>query len=299
MSFPGQDETGVGVSPQRPAIRFEIRENGLTEGIVQVFLGPPLPATLGFWWYGRMRTVVGVLLLLFLAVAAPVASAATTVKVLQLNICHSGVAGCYTGAEPVMAKAVSVIGATRPQVLSVNEACSGDVARLQAAMGSSQAVFVAAQTRAGGAVTCTNGQQYGNILIVVSALAGGPAVTGRYTAQDSGNEMRVWACLPAGGLSACTTHLSASSGSVALAQCKELLTRSAGLPGPTVVSGDMNLRYQGTPNVQDCNPPNFYRKGDGDVQHVFASNSLTFVSGTKQSMSGTTDHPAWLVTVTM
>lgn len=246
-----------------------------------------------------MRTVLGVLLLLsgFLAVTST-ATAATTVKVLQLNICHSGVAGCYTGAEPVMAKAVSVIGSTKPQVLSVNEACSGDVARLQAAMGASQAVFVAAQRRDGAPVTCTNGQQYGNIVIVVSALAGSTPATGRYTAQDSGNEMRVWACLPAGALSACTTHLSASSGSVALAQCKELLARAVGLPGPTVVSGDMNLRYQGSPNVQDCNPAGFYRKGDGDVQHVFASTNLTFVSGTKISMSGTTDHPAWLVTVT-
>jgi ABC-type cobalt transport system substrate-binding protein len=246
-----------------------------------------------------MRTVIGVLLLVsgFLVAATP-ASAATTVKVLQLNICHSGHAGCYTGAEPVMAQAVSVIGSTKPQVLSVNEACSGDVARLQAAMGASQAVFVAAQTRDGAPVTCTNGQQYGNILIVVSTLAGGPAATGRYSAQDSSNEMRVWACLPAGGVSACTTHLSSKTGSVALAQCKELLNRAVGLPGPTVVSGDMNLRYQGSPNVQDCNPAGFYRKGDGDLQHVFASTSLAFVSGTKLSMSGTTDHPAWLVTVT-
>src|SRR3712207_8108297 len=52
-------------------------------------------------------------------------------SVLQLNICHSGAAGCYTGQEPVLAQAVSVIGSTRPQVLSVNEACAGDVARLQ------------------------------------------------------------------------------------------------------------------------------------------------------------------------
>jgi hypothetical protein len=246
-----------------------------------------------------MRSVVGVLLLLsgLLLVASP-ASAATTVKVLQLNICHSGYAGCYTGAEPVMAKAVSVIGSTRPQVLSVNESCSGDVARLQAAMGASRAVFVAAYTRAGTPVTCTNGQQYGNILIVVDALAGTAPISGRYTAQDSGNEMRAWACLPAGALSACTTHLSSKSGSVALAQCKELLGRAVGLPGPTVVSGDMNLRYQGSPNVQDCNPAGFYRKGDGGLQHVFASTSLAFVSGTTLSMAGTTDHPAWLVTVT-
>ena len=246
-----------------------------------------------------MRTVLGVLLLVsgFLAAPAP-AQAATTVKVLQLNICHSGHAGCYTGAEPVMAKAESVIASTNPQVLSVNEACAGDVGRLRAAMGDAVAVFVAAQTRAGAPVTCTNGQAYGNILVVVSALAGGPASTGRYVNQDTSNEMRVWACLPAGGVSACTTHLSARSGSVALAQCKELLTRAKGMPGPTVVSGDMNLRYKGSPNVQDCNPAGFYRKGDGDVQHVFASTSLTFVSGTRIGMSGTTDHPAWLVTVT-
>lgn len=246
-----------------------------------------------------MRNIVGVLLLLSgLLFVAPSASAATTVKVLQLNICHSGVAGCYSGAEPVMAKAVSVIGSTKPQVLSVNEACSGDVARLQTAMGASRAVFVAAQRPDGTAVTCVNGQQYGNILIVVAALAGTTPATGRFTNQDSGSEKRVWACLPAGGVSACTTHLSAQSGTVALAQCKELLTRAVGLPGPTVVSGDMNLRYQGSPNVQDCNPSGFYRKGDGSVQHVFASTSLTFVSGTTISMAGTTDHPAWLVTVT-
>lgn len=258
-----------------------------------------LPRAREVWWYGRMRTVLGVLLLLsgLLAAGAP-ASAATPVKVLQLNICHSGVADCYTGAEPVMAKAVSVIGSTKPQVLSVNEACAGDVARLRAAMGASRAVFVAAQRPDGTPVTCANGQQFGNVLIVVSTLAGSSPVTGRYTTQDTSNEMRVWACLPAGGLSACTTHLSARSGSVALAQCKELLARAVGLPRPTVVSGDMNLRYQGSPNVQDCNPTGFYRKGDGDVQHVFASNNLTFVSGTALSMSGTTDHPAWLVTVT-
>ncbi|HEY0451179.1 endonuclease/exonuclease/phosphatase family protein [Actinophytocola sp.] len=247
------------------------------------------------------RLVAVMSLALFGFAVVPPASAATTVKVLQLNICHSGLAGCYTGAEPVMAKAVSVITSTKPQVLSVNEACSGDVDRLRAAMGAAQAVFVAAQHRDGTPVLCTNGQRYGNIVMVASALAGGPAATGRYTAQDDGNEMRVWACLPAGRLSACTTHLSARSGTTALAQCRELMTRAVGYTasGPVVVSGDLNLRYQGSPNVQDCNRAGFYRKGDGSVQHVFATTNLTFVSGTTIGMSGTTDHPGWLVTVTM
>ncbi|MDQ3790901.1 MAG: endonuclease/exonuclease/phosphatase family protein [Actinomycetota bacterium] len=246
----------------------------------------------------RLLTVVS--LVLFCVAVAPAASAATTVKVLQLNICHSGVAGCYTG-DAVMTKAVSVISSTKPQVLSVNEACSGDVERLRAAMGAARVQFVAAQRPDGSAVTCQNGQQYGNVVMVAEALAGSSGVTGRYTAQDGSSELRVWACLPAGALSACTTHLSARSGTTALAQCKELMNRAAGYAaaGPVVVAGDMNLRYGGFPNVQDCNRSGFYRKGDGSVQHVFATTNLAFVSGTKIDMAGTTDHPGWLVTVTM
>ncbi len=222
------------------------------------------------------------------------AAAATQVKVLQLNICHSGVAGCFTG-DRVMTKAISVITSTRPQVLSVNEACSGDVTRLQAAMGPSKALFVAAGRPDGSAVTCNNGQQYGNIVMVADPLGGTGTAKGLYTAQDTSSERRAWACIRAGQVNACTTHLSAYSGSTALAQCKELMAFVTGFPGPTVVSGDMNLRYQGSPNVQDCNPSGYYRKGDGALQHVFAPTSLAFVSSQKISMSGTTDHPAWVV----
>lgn len=248
-----------------------------------------------------LARLIAVISLALLGIAvAPAASAATTVKVLQLNICHSGAAGCFTG-EAVMTKAVSVISSTKPQVLSVNEACSGDVDRLRAAMGAARAQFVAAQRPDGTPVTCRNGQRYGNIVMVVDALAGGSGVTGRYSAQDGSNELRVWACLPAGALSACTTHLSARSGTTALAQCRELMTRAVGYAatGPVVVAGDLNLRYQGSPDAQDCNRSGFYRKGDGSVQHVFATKDLTFVRGTKIDMAGTTDHPGWLVTVTM
>jgi endonuclease/exonuclease/phosphatase family metal-dependent hydrolase len=249
----------------------------------------------------RLAAALSLSLLAFAVVPMPATSAATAVAVLQLNICHSGVAGCYTGAEPVLAKAESVIASTRPQVVSVNEACEGDVPRLRDALGSAVAVFAAAEHRDGTPVTCTNGQRYGNILLVVAALAGGPAETGRYAAQDDSNEMRVWACLPAGPVSACTTHLSARSGTTALAQCQDLMGRAAGYAaaGPVVVAGDLNLRYQGSPDAQSCNRDGFYRKGDGDVQHVFATTSLTFVAGKKIDMAGTTDHPGWLVTLTM
>jgi hypothetical protein len=242
-----------------------------------------------------MRKILAILLAgAALVVPSATANAATTVKTLQLNICNSGVAGCYTGRA--LAKAVSVVTSVKPQVLSVNEACSGDVAPLQQAMGASRAVFVAAQRPDGSAVPCVNGQQYGNILIVLNAFAGATPVTGRYSAQDGSTELRTWACLPGGRISACTTHLSARTGSVALAQCKELMARVVGYSRPAVVSGDMNMRYQGSPNVQDCNPGGFYRKGDGSLQHIFSSNNMTFVSGATIDMGGTTDHPGWVVT---
>lgn len=224
----------------------------------------------------------------------------TTVKVLQLNICHSGIAGCYTG-DRVLARAVAVVRETQPQVLSVNEACSGDVEPLRKAMGKAAAMFVPAERTDGSWVMCRNGQSFGNIVMVAEALVGGRGVSGRYAAQNARDEMRVWACLPAGALTACTTHLTSRNAATAMAQCKVIMSRAAiyAVTSPVVVSGDLNLRYGGDPNVQNCNRTGFYRKGDGDVQHVFATTSLTFVSGTRISMSDTTDHPAWLVTLSM
>ena len=223
----------------------------------------------------------------------------TPIRVLQLNICHSGIADCYTGAA-VLTKAVEVITGNRPAVLSVNEACAGDAGVLRAAFGPAAAMFVAAEHDDGSPVTCVDGQPFGNIVMVAAALAGGPGSSGHYTAQDTENEHRGWACLPAGRLTACTTHLSSHGPGIALAECKELMSRVAPLrrAAPVIVAGDLNLRHAVTPNAQACNPPNFYRKGDGAVQHVFASSDLSFVAVATIPMSGTTDHPALLLSLT-
>ncbi|ALG08827.1 endonuclease/exonuclease/phosphatase family protein [Kibdelosporangium phytohabitans] len=233
-----------------------------------------------------------------LLATAPAASATTTeVKILQVNICNSGLAGCYTGKA--VDHAVSVIASARPQVLSVNESCVSDIEPLHKAMGPSAVAFVAARRPDGSPVLCTNGEQYGNIVMVLAELAGPVTATGLYATQDTSTEHRAWACLPAGKIGACTTHLSARSGSTALAQCKELMAKVVDHPRPAVVAGDMNLRYRGWPDVQSCNPPGFYRKGDGGLQHVFVSSDLKFVRGTRIDMNGTTDHPGWMVTVKM
>ena len=63
---------------------------------------------------------------------------------------------------------------------------------------------------------------------------------------------------------------------------------------PTVVGGDFNLTFNGSPDVQDCVPPAWYRKGDGDVQHIMATDNLTFDTSELFPMEFT-DHDAWRV----
>jgi hypothetical protein len=246
------------------------------------------------------RVLIALLALAILAVpSAAATSAGPTITVLQLNICHGGMAGCYRG-DAALAKAAEVIRSTDPTVLSVNETCSRDVARLRPAMGPAHAVFVAAHNLDGTPTRCRDGDEYGNIIMVAVEFAGAPGESGMYDAQytgvDGDLELRSWACLPAPELSACTTHLSSEHAPTALTQCQDLLHRAAAYPRPTVVAGDFNLHDNRSPGIRDCDPPGFTRRGDGGVQHVYASNDLSFVSVTKIDMAGTTDHPALLIT---
>jgi hypothetical protein len=231
--------------------------------------------------------------------SAAATSAGDTISVLQLNICHGGMnKGCYHG-DAVLAKATEVIRASKPHVLSVNEACAGDVDRLRPAMGPAHAVFVAARNLDGTPTRCRDGQQYGNIVMVAVDLAGAPGESGMYDAQyrepDGHLELRSWACLPAPALSACTTHLSSDDAATALAQCQDLMRRAAGFPRPTAVLGDFNLDDT---DMRGCDPTGFTRRGDGGVQYAYTSDDLTPTTVTNIDMAGTTDHPGLLIRLT-
>ncbi|HEV7648511.1 MAG TPA: endonuclease/exonuclease/phosphatase family protein [Actinophytocola sp.] len=249
------------------------------------------------------RVIIVLTTFALLAVPSAAASAEATITVLQLNICHGGMAGCYRG-DAVLTKAAEVIGSSKPQVLSVNEACAGDVDRLRPAMGPARALFVAARNLDGTPTLCRDGdQQYGNIIMVAAELGGTTEESGVYGAQyravDGHKELRSWACLPAPTLTACTTHLSSDDDQTALAQCQDLMRRAAGYPRPAVVVGDFNLHdHRGSPRMRDCDPTGFSRRDDGSVQHTYASNDLAFTKTTKIDMMGTTDHPGLLITLT-
>jgi hypothetical protein len=247
------------------------------------------------------RVLIVLLALAILAVpSAAATSAGTTITVLQLNICHGGMAGCYRG-DAALAKAAEVIRAADPTVLSVNETCSRDVDRLRPAMGPARALFAAAHNLDGTPTRCRDGDEYGNIIMVAAQIAGTAEESGMYQAQytgvDGDLELRSWACLPAPTLSACTTHLSSEHAPTALTQCQDLLHRAAGYPRPTVVVGDFNLHDNRSPGIRDCDRTGFTRRGDGGVQHTYASDDLSFTSTAKIDMAGTTDHPGLLTTL--
>src|SRR4051794_8851493 len=121
---------------------------------------------------------------------APVGPAApdvrTPVRVLQMNLCDSGLAGCYTGRSA--RGAAAVIRAVAPPLVTVNEVCRDDLATLQQALangantGANTAVVAAVvatfqpalDRRTGDAFRCRNAQPYG-IGLIVRRPPGSPA----------------------------------------------------------------------------------------------------------------------------
>jgi endonuclease/exonuclease/phosphatase family metal-dependent hydrolase len=238
------------------------------------------------------------------------AGAPGTLRVLQLNLCDSGLAPCYTGRAA--AEAARVIAAVRPDVVTLNEVCSDDVSMLAREFrqfdrnGSVTARFEAVtRPRAGGRVVrCRNGRPFGDGLLVHAPPPdrGDPVSHGRFRDQDvADSENRAWLCVHAvGHFLACTTHLASTNAGVALTQCRYLMDTA--IPALTrhdrsavvVVGADLNLRDDQSPSPQACVPPGFVRADDGARQDVMAT-GLRVVQTRTISMAGTTDHPALLV----
>jgi hypothetical protein len=233
---------------------------------------------------------------------------------LQLNLCNSGVAGCYEGGQAVP-EARRVIATWGPDVVTVNEVCLPDIRdqlfpemrREWPGDGIFWAFMPAMRAGQNVPIQCSNGRgEFGNAVIghvPAANWAGFHATGGIYQAQATNStEMRSWVCAYAvGNYYSCGTHLANTSATVANTQCNDLLRtivpafRTAqGGYRPTVVGGDFNLKYQGSPDIQGCVPSGWYRKGDGDVQHWFVTSDLTF-DHTREIGMSYTDHPGWLV----
>ena len=163
---------------------------------------------------------------------ASIPAGAAPVRVLQLNLCNSGIAGCFTGRSTAVAAAV--IRAGKPDLITLNEVCRDDVAVLERALaevvpgnGVSSAFQPARDGRNGEPYRCRNGDQYGIGLVsrwppVPGSSAGG----GIFPAQDPDDpEERAWLCRDVAAtpeVAVCTTHLAYTKREVAGAQCRYL-----------------------------------------------------------------------------
>jgi len=244
-----------------------------------------------------------------LLVASPAVHASSgLLRLLQLNLCDSGDAGCYTGRA--VTEAATVIHAETPDIVTLNEVCENDVDDLSPALAGAHlggTVITAFQadvsSRTGSTVHCRNGREYG-IGILAYLPSPGPAFrrsSGLYPMQEHRGENRAWLCVDAPPyFSACTTHLADDTASVALAQCEYLLStaipalRTADPTAPAVVGADLNLR---APAAEPCLPAGYARRDDGGVQEIMSSPELAVVADQRIDLRGATDHPGLLVTL--
>lgn len=235
--------------------------------------------------------------------------AATTV--LQLNLCGSGFAVCFTGRA--VARAADVVAAVRPDVVTLNEVCEPDVEQLRRAVaraagpgGHAVSRFEpVTDARTGRAVRCRDGGRYGVAVVVraTGAAAARGSWSGAYPLQDVHQaERRVWVCLSVTARpTVCTTHLSSGSAAFALGQCRYLFGRvvpSVRAAAPVVVSGDLNLRSGRAFGLRPCVPggrPPGSDVDDGGVQHVVAGAGTRVLAHRLVGMRGTTDHPGLVV----
>jgi endonuclease/exonuclease/phosphatase family metal-dependent hydrolase len=225
-------------------------------------------------------------------------SPGSTYALLQMNLCLSGLAGCYVKvAYPaVVDEATARIRAARPDAVTFNEACEGDVARIAQRTGYhlrfSRVIYEGKRlpcVRPGGRGL------FGDAVLTKAAVE--HTDSHAFDAQV-GIERRRWLCVTTRNVDVCTAHLNTRS-TVEItgndAQCAELtaiLARRAATR-TVIFGGDVNRQ-------RSCAPRGLWTRTDSSahqaagLQHVYGSRA--FRSPSAQVVPTThTDHDALLV----
>jgi len=224
---------------------------------------------------------------------------------LQMNLCLSGFSGCYgTTAYPAgVDDAVARIRQSRPDAVTINEACHRDAREIA--------------RRAGYHVRFTNIIYLGELLPCVSpggrGLFGDAVLTkARIETSSSrpfeaqfGPEERRWLCVSTRlDQRVCTTHLDTRTtttyAATNAAQCIELtslLARQAA-GGPVVFGGDVN-------RPGSCAPDGFWARSDRSagqapgLQHVYGNRSASRSARAQILPAEHSDHDMLLVRATL
>jgi endonuclease/exonuclease/phosphatase family metal-dependent hydrolase len=213
---------------------------------------------------------------------------------MQMNLCLSGFAGCYgkvaypAGVEDAVAR----IRAARPDAITLNEGCRGDVARIARRIG--YHVRFSAVTVAGTPLRCVRPGGRGRFGIAVLTRAAIDGAESRDFTAQAGPEWRRWLCVTTrAGVDVCTAHLAMTS-AANNAQCAEL----AGILGRrgargVVFGGDLNRR-------RPCAPMGGWTRTDGSadqapgLQSVFGGGAIRMPVA-EVVPAGHTDHDVLVV----
>jgi hypothetical protein len=222
-----------------------------------------------------------------------------TYTLMQMNLCLSGFAGCYSKvAYPTgVQEAVARIGEAHPDAVTLNEACRGDVARIARRTG--YHLRFSTVTSSGAPVACVRpgGRGlYGDAVLTKAAIE---STDSHDFVAQAGMEWRRWLCVTTRvGVDVCTAHLATrSTGATAGndAQCAELaaLLERRAATGTVIFGGDINRRHP-------CAPARAWTRTDGSadqapgLQCVYGNGALR--SPSAQLVSAThTDHDVLLV----
>jgi endonuclease/exonuclease/phosphatase family metal-dependent hydrolase len=231
------------------------------------------------------------------AAARPAAS--STYTLMQMNLCLSGLAGCYgkVAYPAVVEEAVARIREARPDAVTFNEACRSDVARVARRMGYrlrfSRVIYRGQRLRC---VRPGGRGLFGDAVLTKAAIE--RTHSHDFRAQ-AGIERRRWLCVATRvGVDVCTAHLNTRS-SVEVAgndaQCVELAALLARRASARAVAfgGDVNRR-------QSCAPRGLWTRTDRSadqapgLQHVYGSGTLRAPSA-QVVPAAHTDHDVLLV----
>jgi len=218
---------------------------------------------------------------------------------MQMNLCLSGLGGCYAKVEypAVVREAITRVREARPDAVTFNEACSGDVALIAQRTGYhlrfSKVIYN------GKPLPCRRPGGRGFFGDAVLSKASILSAASQPFEAQAGPERRVWLCASTRiGVDVCTAHL-ASHEPVEMAanelQCAELgaiLARRAAARA-VIFGGDVNRR-------PSCAPHGFWTRTDGSA-HQDPGSQQVYGTGAFRSPSARvvpaihTDHDVLLV----
>jgi endonuclease/exonuclease/phosphatase family metal-dependent hydrolase len=219
------------------------------------------------------------------AAASP--SAGSTYTLMQMNLCLSGIAGCYgkvkypAGVE----EAVARIRQARPDAVTFDEACRGDVALIARRTG--YHLRFSTVIYDGKPLPCVRPGGRGLFGDAVLTKAAVQSTASRAFEAQAGPERREWLCVSTRtGVDVCTAHLASPEPDEVAAnapQCAELralLARRAAAH-TVIFGGDVNRR-------PSCAPVGFWTRTDG-AAHQDPGSQQVYGAGAFRSPS------AWVV----